>query len=52
MDKQDQDFYKAKVQTAQFYYQRLLAPRAVMHKTGIMSGADNLMQMDVDHFQF
>lgn len=51
MDKQDQDFYKAKVQTAQFYYQRLLAPRAVMHKTGIMSGADNLMQMDVDHFQ-
>ena len=38
-------FYKAKVQTARFYFQRLL-PRARAHAAAIRSGAANLLEMN------
>ncbi|MRI31718.1 acyl-CoA dehydrogenase [Endozoicomonas sp. OPT23] len=41
----EEGFYKAKVQTAQFYFQRIL-PRTLAHKAAILSGADNLLAMD------
>lgn len=40
----DADFYRAKVMTADFYFQRLL-PRALAHRDSMLSGADNLMAM-------
>ncbi|WP_461537524.1 acyl-CoA dehydrogenase C-terminal domain-containing protein [Spongorhabdus nitratireducens] len=42
-------FYTAKVQTAEFYFQRIL-PRAAMHKSCIESGPDNLMNMKEEDF--
>ncbi|WP_419533632.1 acyl-CoA dehydrogenase C-terminal domain-containing protein [Endozoicomonas sp.] len=45
----EEGFYKAKIQTAQFYFQRLL-PRAQMHKACIESGADNLLAMKEEDF--
>lgn len=45
----EEGFYQAKIQTAQFYYQRLL-PRAQMHKACIESGADNLLAMKEEDF--
>ena len=45
----DKGFYLAKIQTAQFYYSRIL-PRTSMHKHCIESGADNLLAMDTEHF--
>ncbi len=45
----EEGFYRAKIQTAQFYYQRLL-PRAQMHKACIESGADNLLAMKEEDF--
>ena len=45
----EEGFYRAKIQTAQFYYQRLL-PRAQMHKACIESGADNLLAMKAEDF--
>ena len=47
----DVSFYEAKVQTAQFYFDRLL-PRTLGHKDMMLSGADNLMQMPVELFEF
>jgi alkylation response protein AidB-like acyl-CoA dehydrogenase len=41
----DQAFYEAKLQTARFYYARIL-PRTRMHAEAMLSGADNLMAMD------
>lgn len=41
----DTSFYDAKLLTATFYYERLL-PRTKAHKAGILSGANNLMDMD------
>ncbi|WP_426414921.1 phenylacyl-CoA dehydrogenase [Aestuariirhabdus sp. LZHN29] len=43
------DFYQAKLQTARFYFQRIL-PRTLTHKAAIESGADNLMEMSVAQF--
>lgn len=40
----DAGFYQAKVQTARFYFQRLL-PRTLSHKSAIESGPDNLLAM-------
>jgi len=40
----DADFYKAKLMTARYFYERLL-PRTLAHKQLILSGADNLMAM-------
>lgn len=45
----DAAFYKAKLQTARFYYQRIL-PRTRAHVEAILSGADNLMDMAEDDF--
>lgn len=45
----EEGFYQAKVQTAQFYFQRIL-PRTRTHKACIESGADNLMAMDATNF--
>ena len=45
----EEGFYKAKLQTARFYYQRIL-PRVRTHVEAILSGADNLMDMDADNF--
>jgi len=43
------DFYLSKVNTGQFYFQRIL-PRCDVHVSGIQSGAANLMQMTEDQF--
>ncbi|MDA8789436.1 acyl-CoA dehydrogenase C-terminal domain-containing protein [Pseudomonadales bacterium] len=45
------DFYKAKIQTAEFYFARLL-PRAVSHRKTMMSGSDNVMAMKEENFSF
>ena len=48
---ENDEFYKAKLKTARFYYQRIL-PRTLLHKQVMLSGANNLMSMDEEHFQF
>ena len=45
------EFYKAKLQTAEFYFDRLL-PRADGHKNTMLSPTSTLMQMDNEHFSF
>jgi len=47
--KHDQEFYQAKINTANFYYQRIL-PRTKTHKTCIESGSLNLMVMTEEEF--
>lgn len=47
----EEDFYKAKISTARFYFQRLL-PRTQTLETTIKSGAANLMEMDESAFAF
>jgi hypothetical protein len=47
----EEAFYKAKVQTAQFYFKKIL-PRTKGHVDAIDGGLDVLMQMDVDAFAF
>jgi hypothetical protein len=42
-------FYSSKVSTAQFYADQIL-PRALAHKTAVVSGADSTMAMSADHF--
>jgi len=42
-------FYQAKLQTAKFYFERIL-PRIRTHKACIHSGAENLMAMDEGSF--
>ncbi|NNM52051.1 MAG: acyl-CoA dehydrogenase [Pseudomonadales bacterium] len=44
-------FYQAKIQTAQFYFKRIL-PRTYSHVAAIQGGLDVLMQMDADHMAF
>ena len=44
-------FMASKVKTARFYFQRIL-PRTESHKLSMLSGADNLMALDVDEFAF
>ena len=44
-------FYKAKLATAEFYYERLL-PRAQSHATSMLSPTRNLMQLDADDMAF
>ncbi|MBR7889579.1 acyl-CoA dehydrogenase C-terminal domain-containing protein [Marinomonas sp. A79] len=44
-------FYTAKLQTATFYYERIL-PRTRAHADAMLSGADNLLAMDEDSFVF
>jgi len=45
----DEAFYKAKLQTARFYYQRIL-PRTRTHVEAMLSGSANLMEMDEENF--
>ncbi len=45
----EEAFYKAKLQTARFYYARLL-PRTRVHVEAMLSGADNLMEMAEEGF--
>jgi len=45
------DFYRAKIQTAEFYFDRLL-PRADAHRTSALAPTRSLMQMDNGDFAF
>ncbi len=45
------EFYTAKLQTAEFYFERLL-PRALGHKKSMLSPTSSIMQMDNEHFTF
>ncbi|GAB2680300.1 acyl-CoA dehydrogenase C-terminal domain-containing protein [Aliiglaciecola aliphaticivorans] len=45
----DRDFYNSKINTARFYFQRIL-PRTATLKLTIQSGAQNLMAMDTEQF--
>ena len=42
-------FYQAKLQTAHFYFARIL-PRTLSHEVAMLSGADNLMAMKAGDF--
>jgi alkylation response protein AidB-like acyl-CoA dehydrogenase len=44
-------FYEAKLLTARFYFERLL-PRTLAHKEAMLSGSDNLMEMEDALFAF
>lgn len=45
------EFYKTKIQTAEFYFERLL-PRAKAHAESMLSPTKNLMQINIEHFRF
>ena len=47
----EEDFYKAKISTARFYFKRIL-PRIAGHKGAIEGGIDSLMELDAEHFAF
>ncbi|AJD49449.1 acyl-CoA dehydrogenase [Isoalcanivorax pacificus W11-5] len=47
----EEDFYKAKIATARFYFKRIL-PRTAGHKGAIEGGLDCLMELDEAHFAF
>ncbi|MCQ3830507.1 acyl-CoA dehydrogenase C-terminal domain-containing protein [Microbulbifer elongatus] len=47
----EEDFYRAKIATARFYFDRIL-PRTATHASAMQSGADNLMGLDAEHFVF
>jgi alkylation response protein AidB-like acyl-CoA dehydrogenase len=49
--KESKEFYTAKLQTADFYFERLL-PRADGHKKSMLSPTSSIMQMDNEHFTF
>ena len=44
-------FYKTKLATAEFYYERLL-PRAQAHASSMLSPSKNLMQISADDMAF
>jgi alkylation response protein AidB-like acyl-CoA dehydrogenase len=47
----DADFYRAKLFTARFYFERIL-PRTRALATSMSSGAGNLMELEAEHFCF
>ncbi|KZZ46663.1 MAG: acyl-CoA dehydrogenase [Saccharospirillaceae bacterium] len=47
----DINFYKAKIQTAEFYFKRIL-PRAKGHAKMMVRDPKSLMQMEDEHFSF
>jgi len=47
----EEDFYKAKVITARFYFERML-PRTRSLVATMTSGVDNLMDLDAEMFSF
>jgi hypothetical protein len=48
---ESRDFYQTKIQTAEFYFDRLL-PRAKGHAECALAPTRTTMQMDVEHFSF
>ena len=48
--KESAEFYTAKIQTAEFYFDRLL-PRADAHRKGALAPTQAVMQMKAEHFQ-
>ncbi|ASP38400.1 acyl-CoA dehydrogenase [Bacterioplanes sanyensis] len=50
-DPSQADFYRAKIHTAEFYFDRML-PRAKGHAKMMVKPARTLMQMSEDHFSF
>ena len=49
--KESAEFYRAKIQTAEFYFARLL-PRTSTHKTGALAATSTLMTIKADDFNF
>jgi len=47
----EEGFYTAKLQTATFYYDRIL-PRTRTHVEAMLSGSDNLLSIDEENFVF
>ncbi len=47
----EEDFYKAKLTTAKFYFARVL-PRAKGHAISMLAGADTVMDLAEEHFAF
>lgn len=47
----EQAFYQAKIDSARFYFQRIL-PRADMHKATMLADLETLMALDAEHFAF
>ena len=47
----EESFYNAKVQTARFYFKRML-PRTRTHAESMLAGAESLMDMQEDAFAF
>ena len=45
------EFYRAKIQTAEFYFARLL-PRTHGHRKAALASTQSVMQMDKNHFAF
>jgi hypothetical protein len=45
------DFYRSKIHTAEFYFERLL-PRADGHRKGALAPTRSVMQLDKEHFAF
>ncbi len=50
-DTSEEAFYKAKIATARFYYQRML-PRTNSLVATMLSGSDNLMELNEENFIF
>lgn len=47
----EEAFYKAKLDTARFYYKRIL-PRTQTHHTAMIDSVSTLLNLDEDHFAF
>ena len=45
------EFYKAKIATADFYFQRIM-PRVLAHEASIKNGVDSMMALEEEHFVF
>jgi protein-tyrosine-phosphatase len=45
------EFYRTKIQTAEFYFDRML-PRANSHRTSALASTRSVMQIDKEHFAF
>jgi len=48
---EDENFYKAKLQTAEFYWTRIM-PRSKAHSLSLEAGSKSMMQMDAEMFAF
>lgn len=45
------EFYKTKIATADFYFQRIM-PRILAHEAAIKNGMESMMEIDAEHFAF